>query len=54
MRTVTVATRDKRKGQRERPNTCKAGLTEMKLAIQRLVVLLPVEENWKEGIPNTE
>ena len=51
VRTVVVQVRDKRKGIREGLRSCKAGLVDMNLAVQRLVVLLPVEETWEAGLP---
>ena len=49
VRTVVVATRDRRKGTRERREVCRAGLVEMTLPVQRVVVLLPAGESWQEG-----
>ena len=51
VRSVVVQVRDKRKGAREGVSTCKAGLVEMQLAVQRIVVLLPQEEDWASGFP---
>ena len=51
VRTVLVSTRDKRKALRERKETCKAGLMELRLPVQRLVVLLPAGEAWSQGMP---
>ena len=51
VRTVTVVTRDRRKAIRERREVCRAGLVEMILPVQRLVVILPAGESWKTGAP---
>ena len=51
VRTAVVQVRDKRKGAREGVSTCRAGLVDMHLAVQRLVVLLPREEAWGGGFP---
>ena len=40
VRTVVVEIRDRRKAARESRGTCKAGLVEMEVAVQRLVVIL--------------
>ena len=50
VRTVVVQVRDRRKAVREGSMRCKAGLTEMVVAVQRLVVILPREESWNQGL----
>ena len=58
VRTVTVALRDLKKAQKEKSNEAKAPQTQMVVGVQRLVVLLPIEESWEKGLaslnPNTE
>ena len=44
VRTVIICLRNNRKGAREGPRTCKAGTCELQVAVQRLVVILPVED----------
>ena len=48
VRTVVIGTRDRRG--RERADSCKKGLVESIMAVQRLVTLLPVEEQWDRGL----
>ena len=48
VRTVLIGLRDRRG--REKTTTCKKGLVEMVMAVQRLVTLLPIEEQWSEGL----
>ena len=43
-RTVVVGVRDLRKAAREKPEKCSAGLREMEVGVQRVVVILPMEE----------
>ena len=50
VRTVTVALRDLRKSQKEARNQAKAPQTDMVVGVQRLVVLLPIEESWNNGL----
>ena len=50
VRTVTVDTQDRKKAVREKASICRAGLMEVKLPVQRLVVLVPSEEAWGEGL----
>ena len=54
VRTVLVTTRDRRRGARERNDVCKAGVVSMRLAVQRVVVLLPAGETWEGGLPCQE
>ena len=51
VRTVVGVTRDRRKAIRERREVCRAGLVEMTLPVQRLVVILPSGESWEQGAP---
>ena len=48
VRTVTVLTRDRKKAVRERKDVCKAGLAMVELPVQRLVLILPPEEQPAE------
>ena len=50
VRTVTVGLRDQKKSRREQTNQAKTSQTTMTLAVQRLVVLLPADETWSEGL----
>ena len=52
VRTVTVSLRDLRKTRREARNDSTAPQTDLIVGIQRLVVLLPIEENWAKGLCN--
>ena len=54
VRTVTVMTRDRRKASREKAGVCRAGLTQIQLPVQRLVVILPAGEAWGEGLQPPE
>ena len=54
VRTVTVSLRDLKKARKEKRNEVKAPQTAMTVGIQRLVVLLPVEENWVKGLSHTQ
>ena len=45
VRTVTFALRDGRKSK-----DAKMPLTNMRVGVQRLVVLLPIEEVWQQGL----
>ena len=51
VRTVMVELRDRRKAAREGRGVNRAGLVEMEVAVQRLVVLLPSSEAWAGGLP---
>ena len=44
VRTVTVGLRNRAKAVGEAPEECRAGLTSLKVPVQRLVVILPWEE----------
>ena len=48
VRTVIIGTRNRRG--RESAKECKKGLVESIMAVQRLVTILPVEEQWNEGL----
>ena len=48
--TVTVRLRNLRKVKREDSNNANAPQTTITVSIQRLVVLLPVEETWSQGL----
>ena len=50
VRTALIHLRDRKKGNRDRPLDYRAGLVEMTLAVQRLVVLLPASEQWEGGV----
>ena len=50
VRTVTVSLRDLKKTRREGRNEAKVPQTTIVVGIQRLVVLLPVEEIWAKGL----
>ena len=50
VRTVTIALRDRTKARKELPEIANAPQTEMIVGVQRLVVLLPVEEIWEQGL----
>ena len=52
VRTVTVALRDLKKIRKEKRTESKAPQTQLTVGIQRLVVILPVEENWVHGLTN--
>ena len=54
VRTVVVELRDRKRGVRERREDCRAGLVEMEVAVQRLVVILPAGETWKGGLESDE
>ena len=49
VRTVTVLLRNRRRGRGERWNVCKGELERQVMPVQRLAVLLPVEETWGEA-----
>ena len=44
VRTVIVSTRNRRQGVRQ-------GRVDSEIGVQRLVVILPVQEAWKGGLP---
>ena len=48
VRTVTVGLRNCRKGAREKPEELKSGLVDMVVPVQRLVMLLPISEDWTD------
>ena len=50
VRTVTVSIRNLRKVKKENRNNVSAPQTTMTVGVQRLVVLLPVEETWSQGL----
>ena len=50
VRTVTITLRDLKKTRKEKPNESNTPPAEMTVGVQRLVVLLPVEENWVAGL----
>ena len=54
VRTVTIGLRDHRKTKKEKKHEAKAPQTTMKVGIQRLVVLLPIEETWKHGLTSDQ
>ena len=54
VRTVTVGLRDNRKSRREKRNEAKTPQTQMTVGIQRLVVLLPVDETWNGLVQNNQ
>ena len=54
VRTVVADIRDKRKAVRERTEVCRAGLMQIRLPIQRLVVVLPYGEEWNQGLVHEE
>ena len=54
VRTVLVEMRNRRKASREKAEVCKAGLLQVRLPVQRLVVILPVEEEWNQGLVSVE
>ena len=39
---------------RENKDVCKSGNSLMELAVQRLVVLLPVDEKWDKGFTQAQ
>ena len=51
VRTVVVSMRDRRKAVREARDICRAGLMELEVAVQRIVVILPREEAWGNKYP---
>ena len=50
VRTVTIALRNLKKSRKEGPTQFRAPQIEMTVGVQRLVVLLPVEEIWHQGL----
>ena len=50
VRTVTVGMRNMRKAAREPSNINKAGLSEITLPVQRLVIVLGAEERWRDRL----
>ena len=54
VRTVTIGIRDLRKARSEQPQQATAPQTQMTVAVQRLVVLLPVNETWPGGLANNQ
>ena len=48
VRTVLIGVRNRRAAAREPPGECKAGLTEMEAPVQRLVLVLPAQEQPEE------
>ena len=50
VRSVVVILRNRSKGAREHRNVCRAGVTRMRLPVQRLVVVLPGKEQPQELI----
>ena len=48
VRTVVIGVRNRRVAVREPPGTCKAGLMEMEAPVQRLVLVLPAQEQPEE------
>ena len=50
VRTVTVALRDLRRARTEKRTKAKAPQTQITVGVQRLVVLLPIEESWHGGL----
>ena len=49
VRTVELGIRRRRGGQREPKLKCQQGLDRITMAVQRLVVLQAVKEQWKDG-----
>ena len=54
VRTVEVGMRSRKARAKEAPEQNKAGLDFIITAIQKLVVILPVEEQWKDGVVEGE
>ena len=50
VRTVEIAMRSRRGRSREKPGVCLLPMEKATMAVQRLVVLLPVEECWARGL----
>ena len=50
VRTVTIRLRNLRKARAESATNNRAGTTEMIVAVQRLVVILPIGEEWNGGL----
>ena len=50
VRTATVELRDLKRSKKESHNQITTPTVPMTVAVQRLVVLLPVDECWKEGL----
>ena len=49
-RTVELALRSRRGRTREPPTVCRPAVERVTMAVQRLVVILPVEEAWERGL----
>ena len=47
---MTVALRDLRRARTEKRTEAKAPQTQITVGVQRLVVLLPIEESWHGGL----
>ena len=50
VRTVSVGLRDLKKSRKEKPNQVNTPQTTLIVAVQRLVVLLPADEDWSGGL----
>ena len=50
MRTVVIGLRNRARGSREASEACLAGLTEMTVAVQRLVLILPRDEQTPDNV----
>ena len=48
VRTVVIGIRNRRLAVREPPGTCRAGLVEMEAPVQRLILILPAQEQPEE------
>ena len=49
VRTVRICMRDRARGRGEPLDRVQAGTTDIPMAVQRLVVILPVDEDWATG-----
>ena len=50
VRTATVELRDLKRTRKEHPNQINTPTVPMTVGVQRLVVILPADETWSEGL----